>query len=124
MSKRKDEKEALMFESLKQAYLPEMELPVRTIDADKCTRCGRCFETCPTYGYQWQKGAVPKPVGYGGFEQACLNCGNCIAVCPAGAITMTGSFSIRSGRYKGLLEKRMAGPDPLGGGCKSNVWAD
>ncbi len=103
-----------MFESLKQAYLPEMELPVRTIDPDKCIKCGRCFETCPTYGYRWEKGKVPKPVGYGGFEQACLNCGNCIAVCPVGAITMTGSFSIRSGRYKGLLEKWMAGPDPFG----------
>jgi nitroreductase/NAD-dependent dihydropyrimidine dehydrogenase PreA subunit len=103
-----------MFESLKQAYLPEMESPVRSIDAAKCTKCGRCYETCPTYGYRWQKGEIPQPVGYGGFEQACLNCGNCIAVCPAGAITITGSFAIRRGRYKGLLEKRMAGPDPLG----------
>lgn len=102
-----------MFESLKQAYLPEMELPVRTIDPEKCTRCGRCYETCPTYGYRWEKGEVPRPVGYGGFEQACLNCGNCIAVCPGDAITMSGIFSIKSGRYKGLLEKRMAGPDPL-----------
>lgn len=105
-----------MFESLKQAYLPEMELPVRTIDAAKCTKCGRCYETCPTFGYRWEKGELPQPVGYGGFEQACLNCGNCIAVCPADAITMTGNFSIRAGRYKGLLEKRMAAPAPLGSG--------
>ncbi len=109
-----------MFDSLKQAYLPEMELPVRTVDAEKCSKCGRCYETCPTWGYRWEKGAVPQPVGYGGFEQACLNCGNCIAVCPTNAITMTGAFSIQKGRYKGLLEKRMAPPDPLGlGGSKS-----
>lgn len=105
-----------MFESLKKAYLPEMELPNRIVDATKCTKCGRCFKSCPSHGYQWKKGDTPYPVGYGGFEQACINCGNCIAVCPADAITMTGSFSIRSGRYKGLLEKRMAGPNPLGNG--------
>jgi nitroreductase len=29
---------------------------------------------------------------------------------------MTGCFSIRAGRYKGLLEKRMAAPDPTGSG--------
>lgn len=102
-----------MFDSLKQAYLPEMDLPVRTIDAAKCTRCGRCHDTCPTFGYRWEKGEIPQPVGYGGFEQACLNCGNCVAVCPTDAITMTGYFSIRTGRYKGLLEKRMAPPHPL-----------
>ncbi|ABW67278.1 nitroreductase family protein [Desulfosudis oleivorans] len=103
-----------MFESLKQAYLPDMNFPVRTIDAEKCSKCGRCFETCPTYGYRWEKGQVPEPVGYGGFSQACINCGNCIAVCPTGAITMTGSFVIPSGRYKVLLEGKMAAPHPLG----------
>jgi nitroreductase/NAD-dependent dihydropyrimidine dehydrogenase PreA subunit len=105
-----------MFESLKKAYLPEMEMPVRIVDTTKCTKCGRCFKSCPTHGYRWKRGDAPHPVGYGGFKQACINCGNCIAVCPAEAITMTGSFSIQSGRYKSLLEKRMAGPDPLGTG--------
>ncbi|OQX61546.1 MAG: nitroreductase [Desulfococcus sp. 4484_241] len=105
-----------MFESLKQGYLPRMYFPTRTIDPDKCTRCGRCFHACPTYGYRWEKGSVPVPVGYGGFEQACLNCGNCTAVCPSGAITMTGSFVIPSGRYRTMLEEKMDEPHPLGYG--------
>jgi nitroreductase/NAD-dependent dihydropyrimidine dehydrogenase PreA subunit len=106
-----------MFESLKNAYLPEMELPVRTVDTAKCTKCGRCYLSCPTYGYQWSKGEAPYPIGFGGFKQACINCANCIVVCPADAITMTGCFSIKSGRYRGLLEKRMAAPDPTGAGA-------
>jgi nitroreductase/NAD-dependent dihydropyrimidine dehydrogenase PreA subunit len=113
-----------MFDSLKNAYLPEMELPVRTVDETKCTKCGRCFHSCPTYGYRWKKGDVPRPVGFGGFEQACLNCGNCIVVCPVDAITMSGCFSIRSGRYKGLLEKRMAPPDPTGAGATKENYTE
>jgi nitroreductase/NAD-dependent dihydropyrimidine dehydrogenase PreA subunit len=116
-------KDAIMFDSLKNAYLPEMELPVRTVDPAKCTKCGRCYRSCPTYGYQWRKGEVPHPAGFGGFEQACINCGNCIAVCPVDAIAMTGCFSIRSGRYKGLLEKRMAPPDPTGAGTAKRFKA-
>ncbi|MFO8047678.1 MAG: nitroreductase family protein [Desulfosudaceae bacterium] len=103
----------IMFESLRRAYLPDMQFPTRHVDAEKCTRCGRCYTACPTFGYRWEKDTVPVPVGYGGFEEACLNCGNCIAVCPAEAIRMGGVFSIQSGRYKGLLEKRMALPEPF-----------
>lgn len=103
-----------MFDSLKQAYLPETEFPVRRIDAEKCTRCGRCYETCPCFGYRWQKGEVPQPVGFGGLAQACLNCANCVAVCPEGAITLTGNYAVKAGRYKNMLMKRMAYPEPLG----------
>ncbi|MDY6903280.1 MAG: nitroreductase family protein [Thermodesulfobacteriota bacterium] len=105
-----------MFESLKQAYLPDTQYPERIVDPEKCTRCGRCYDTCPTAGYHWEKDTVPVPIGYGGFDQACINCGNCIAVCPADAITMEGIFNIKAGRYKGMLEGRMALPDPLSTG--------
>lgn len=102
-----------MLNSFTKGYFPETDFPTRTIDAEKCSKCGRCFETCPTLGFQWQKGEVPTPVGYGGYAQACLNCGNCTAVCPSDAITMTGVYSVREGRYKNSLEGKMAFPDPL-----------
>ena len=102
-----------MFESLTQAYLPETDFPVRKIDKDKCTRCGRCVETCPTYGLQSENGDTPYPVGYGGLKEACLNCGNCVAVCPSGAISIKGSYSVHAGRYKTHLLKKMATPDPF-----------
>ncbi|MFH2066114.1 MAG: nitroreductase family protein [Pseudomonadota bacterium] len=102
-----------MFENLKQAYLPETEFPQRVIDADKCIQCGRCHETCPSCGFEWEKGKVPKPIGYGGLKEACLNCGNCIAVCPTDAIRISGSYNVHSGRYKTRLLKKVSFPDPL-----------
>ena len=105
-----------MFESCRQAYMPAMSFPERVIDEAKCIRCGRCAETCPCFGYEWAKDSVPQPIGFGGYLQACINCGNCIAVCPADAITMTGGYVVPYGRYKSLLENRMAAPDPLGYG--------
>lgn len=112
-----------MFESFKHAYLPDTQYPVRHVNPEKCTHCGRCFQSCPVAGYKWEKDTVPVPVGYGGFEQACINCGNCIAVCPADAITIEGTFHIKAGRYKGMLEQRMAFPDPLSLGS-DKAYAD
>ena len=103
-----------MLESLKQAYMPETEFPVRTIDKEKCTKCGRCFETCPTYGYSWKKDEIPVPKGYGGFAQACFCCWNCVAVCPADAITIKGTYSVLKGRYKNALTGEVTPPEPLG----------
>ncbi len=103
-----------MFDSLKNVYMPEMRFPTRTIDAEKCTRCGRCYDTCPCYGYKWEPDTVPVPIGYGGFEQACINCGNCLRACPVDAITMTGSYHVPTGRYQSQLTGIMAEPDPLG----------
>ena len=104
-----------MLESLKQAYMPETDFPVRSINKEKCTKCGRCFDTCPTYGYSWKKDEFPLPSGYGGFEQACFGCWNCVAVCPADAITMRGSYSVVKGRYKDSLTGKVRPPEPLGG---------
>ena len=54
--------EVVMLDAYKKGYLPETEFPVRIVDDEKCTKCGRCFEACPTYGFRWQKGTVPVPV--------------------------------------------------------------
>ena len=102
-----------MFDSLKQAYMPDMIFPTRTVDGEKCSRCGRCVETCPCGGFTWTRGDVPVPVGFGGFEQACINCENCVAVCPSGAISLSGSFSIGKGRYRTFLTGNMSVPNPF-----------
>lgn len=102
-----------MFNNLKQAYFPETDFPTRVINTELCTKCGRCSTTCPCYGFKWEKDNFPEPIGYGGFKSACLNCGNCIAVCPVDAITMTGSYSVHSGRYQNSLLKKVTPPDPL-----------
>jgi ferredoxin len=102
-----------MLDSLTQAYMPDMDFPVRTIDKDRCTRCGRCYETCPCGGFSWTRGEVPEPIGFGGFKEACINCENCMAVCPSGAIRLSGSFAIPKGRYKTWLTGKMQPPNPF-----------
>jgi nitroreductase/NAD-dependent dihydropyrimidine dehydrogenase PreA subunit len=105
--------EVAMFENIIQAYLPVTKYPTRTIDTTRCTGCKRCYDTCPSGGYTWGDDRKPVPSGFGGIDQACLNCGNCIAVCPAGAISMSGLFKIKNGRYRTLLAGEMKYPDPL-----------
>ena len=36
-----------------------------------------------------------------------------MAVCPVGAVTVTGSYAVESGRYKTRLRKKVCPPDPL-----------
>lgn len=103
-----------MFKNLKQAYMPKTEFPVRTIDYDKCSQCKRCFDACPTAGYEWGEDDYPKPVGYGGLEQACLACWNCVAVCTKNCISIDGAYNVKDGRYRTILQKHMKYPEPLG----------
>lgn len=61
-----------------------VEIPVPVLDAERCTRCGRCAEVC-------QYGAL---VFLGrrvlSFPALCHGCGGCALACPAGAITEVG----------------------------------
>ncbi|MEZ4604768.1 MAG: 4Fe-4S binding protein [Desulfobacterales bacterium] len=31
------------------------------MNADKCIRCGRCYEACPAFGFTWEKGIFLNP---------------------------------------------------------------
>ncbi|NLE38933.1 MAG: 4Fe-4S binding protein [Pirellulaceae bacterium] len=52
------------------------------IDADKCTGCGECVESCPLDAIEMQddKAVVD--------EDVCGDCGACVDVCPSEAISI------------------------------------
>lgn len=52
------------------------------IDADKCTGCGECIESCPLDAIEMQddKAVVD--------EDVCGDCGACVDVCPSEAISV------------------------------------
>lgn len=52
------------------------------IDADKCTGCGECVESCPLDAIELQddKAVVD--------EDVCGDCGACVDVCPSEAISV------------------------------------
>ena len=113
-----------MFEDLKQAYLPRTRFPERTLDRDKCEKCLRCYEACPTYGFRIDADGFPEPHGYGGMEQACLSCWNCVVVCPTGALTMKGTYFVPEGRYRSWVKGVPSFPDPLGRGGTAAAWEE
>jgi NAD-dependent dihydropyrimidine dehydrogenase PreA subunit/flavodoxin len=65
----------------------------RTVDAEACTRCGICMETCPV-------GAVRLP-DLPVFEDTCIGCWACFNNCPTHAII---SSACRPEHYYGGIE--------------------
>lgn len=50
------------------------------IDKNKCTECGLCVKTCPTFSLSKESIARGKPL------MTCTKCGACMDACPKGAI--------------------------------------
>jgi heterodisulfide reductase subunit A len=61
----------------------KVEAITAVVDADRCTKCGRCAPVCPFSAVVWQKGEVAQVI-----SAACAGCGTCAAECPFEAITM------------------------------------
>jgi len=58
------------------------DIRVATVDAARCTGCGRCIPVCLDGIFSIEDGrAVAR-------QEPCLSCGHCVAVCPEGAVTM------------------------------------
>lgn len=51
------------------------------IDATKCTACGLCVRTCPTFSL------TEESVAAGRTLMTCTRCGRCVDVCPIGAVS-------------------------------------
>jgi uncharacterized protein (DUF362 family)/Pyruvate/2-oxoacid:ferredoxin oxidoreductase delta subunit len=74
------------------------------IDAEKCSRCGQCIETCPTepkslrWGDPAQTRSVPRYL-----YSTCIRCYCCQETCPTGAV------SIRRAPLAGMFESRAPG---------------
>ena len=72
---------------LKKGYA-ELDPLVATVDADICTWCGACEETCP-YDAISKEQSDGKEVAVIA-KTACKGCGGCVPVCPAQAIDLLG----------------------------------
>ncbi len=53
------------------------------IDAERCQKCGKCVQICPTIFAQDAKGAIPHLLD----TTQCIECGHCVAICPSEAIS-------------------------------------
>ncbi len=73
-----------------------VEVPVPSIDAARCTACGRCVEVCEFHALALVVGGVLA------FPELCHGCGGCTLVCPEGAITEVP-------RALGVIEEGTAG---------------
>lgn len=54
---------------------------VAIVNADECTACGICVESCPVGAIKMDKSAVVN-------ADECTGCGACEGECPSGAITI------------------------------------
>lgn len=75
----------------------EMEFKGLTLDAEKCTRCGKCAEYCPI--------GLALPDSLPPMAGKCVDCLYCFCVCPERAIKFNGSF--------GFLEEQITQYDDI-----------
>jgi NAD-dependent dihydropyrimidine dehydrogenase PreA subunit len=53
------------------------------IDPDKCTGCGKCFETCIYNGLKMKNNKTSI------IQETCMGCGRCEMICPSKAVSVT-----------------------------------
>ena len=66
----------------------ELDPLVATVDPDRCTACGLCFDACP-YGAIEMVTGGDRPTAIIS-ETGCKGCGGCVPVCPENAIDLRG----------------------------------
>jgi polyferredoxin len=64
-----------------------------TVDAEKCTSCSACFDSCPMYAITAGKDGKPELSAY------CNLCGECLAACPNGGFRFS-VFGLKAGDFK------------------------
>lgn len=64
------------------------------IDTDKCVKCGRCSQICPTFSMN------DAGIAKGRSRMTCIKCGKCVDACPKKAI----SFNIKGTSLTGSAE--------------------
>jgi heterodisulfide reductase subunit A len=81
----------------------ELDPLVAIVDADVCTWCGKCAETCPYAAVEMESHDGREVAAVS--KTACKGCGGCVPVCPVDAIDLLGytDAQIRA-MIDGLLE--------------------
>jgi nitroreductase/NAD-dependent dihydropyrimidine dehydrogenase PreA subunit len=90
-----------LFDKVKKAHFPETQAYTLEFDAETCSHCGMCAQTCPTSCLQWDPvKKIPYGTGLVDLELACIGCNNCEAICPSSSIRVRGEYRVLEGRYK------------------------
>jgi len=85
------------WENLKSMFRPEtVHMGVMKADAEKCVRCGLCFENCPLRAWERDEDGAPKMTAKCG----CFSCFNCMVVCPTDAISIVDGYHVDEGFYR------------------------
>ena len=59
------------------------------VDKSKCTKCGRCINTCSGMVIQPGEDGYPEMKDFERFGwRGCWRCQHCLAVCPQGAVSI------------------------------------
>ncbi|MBI9074215.1 MAG: nitroreductase family protein [Desulfatibacillum sp.] len=104
-----------MLEKHKHVSFPsQTDFPVFRLDAEKCTGCSRCVNSCPIQLLMLDENKKARPnERYDHFR--CICCQNCAASCPQDAITIEGDYRVHEGFWKNchLFAGGKTFPDPL-----------
>ena len=97
------------------------------LDKNKCTKCGRCINTCSGMVLAFGPDGYPEMKAFERFGwRGCWKCQHCLAVCPQGAISIfdkkSGGFFTPASAGNGTLYGAACGEPPLlpsvsGQGC-------